>query len=190
MKTSKVIKRVKNLLRLSTDDSKHILIAAALILKDFPVVDSEVERFKSILLKQVHTRPRKKKVSQKVPEDYDEYLKSDAWYNKRQEVFKMKGKACQKCSNTKGLHVHHSTYKNLFKENLYELFVLCNKCHEEFHKQYGTKNLMIEYTEAFIGNRTRPTFYRNKVGKEWKLSSGEIIKPNRIDPYKIGGKTF
>lgn len=101
-------------------------------------------------------RYRRKKKKQvriiKTPKkiNYQEYIVSEKWFYKREEVFKRKGKKCQKCKSTERLHVHHATYINLGKEDVdKDLFVLCYKCHELYHELiYG--GTTIKKTLSFL----------------------------------------
>lgn len=80
---------------------------------------------------------------------YIEYLDSSEWKIKRDKVFDLKGRKCQRCPNNIHIHVHHGTYENIYNENIEkELFVLCKNCHEEYHKK--NKQISIGSTCAFI----------------------------------------
>lgn len=45
--------------------------------------------------------------------DYNSYIKSPEWKAKRDKVFRMKGRICQKCGCVEHLQVHHASYNNL-----------------------------------------------------------------------------
>ncbi|MCP4986889.1 MAG: HNH endonuclease [Colwellia sp.] len=69
-------------------------------------------------------------------EKYLNYLQSQEWQDKRQEVFNLRGRECERCGkdlNRKRADVHHKTYENLFKERMEDLEVLCRPCHEDEH---------------------------------------------------------
>lgn len=69
-------------------------------------------------------------------EKYDEYIASDSWKEKRQEVFAIQGHQCSICGALSNLRVHHMNYDNLFHEedNQYsDLIVLCDDCHTKLH---------------------------------------------------------
>lgn len=82
-------------------------------------------------------------------EKYTEYINSEEWKQKREQAFIHRWMICQKCWSTSFLQVHHWTYKNLFKEKLSDLFILCNNCHFDLHQKYWTKDLF-RATKAFI----------------------------------------
>lgn len=62
---------------------------------------------------------------------YAEYLKSDHWKTTRRLALEHYGNKCDECGTTEKLEVHHKTYKNIGKENLSDLRILCRKHHEE-----------------------------------------------------------
>lgn len=75
--------------------------------------------------------------------DYNEYMESDAWANKRFERLKKDNFQCQMCGSAKNLNVHHVTYERLGNEDMNDLVTLCNKCHSKVHskdkKRIGSK---------------------------------------------------
>jgi hypothetical protein len=65
---------------------------------------------------------------------YAEYLQTKEWKAKRIAALKRAGHRCQVCSEfMQPLHVHHNSYKNIGKEEMYDLVVLCETCHKQFH---------------------------------------------------------
>ena len=67
--------------------------------------------------------------------DYQEYIQSDKWKFKRDLVLLFWQHRCSMCGRGVNLHVHHRTYKRLGNEQLNDLVVLCDRCHEihQFH---------------------------------------------------------
>lgn len=80
---------------------------------------------------------------------YLKYLKSIEWEEKRKLVLERENNKCQKCGTTTNLQIHHWTYIRLFKEELDDLFCLCEPCHNLLHKPYWTKDLL-RVTKCFI----------------------------------------
>lgn len=72
-----------------------------------------------------------KKDNRKV--EYKEYLNGDHWKDIRLKALDRAGNRCQLCCNTDNLNVHHNTYKNIGREDLKDLVVLCRECHAKFH---------------------------------------------------------
>lgn len=70
--------------------------------------------------------------------DYHAYLQSPGWKAKREAVFAERGRACERCGDTRYLHIHHLTYDNLGAEPLEDLRILCWSCHDLEHpKRYN-----------------------------------------------------
>ena len=67
--------------------------------------------------------------------EYKEFLRTPYW-KAISEYKKYENKKCQLCSSTDNLHVHHTNYRILGEEifKMDELTVLCDKCHNKFHK--------------------------------------------------------
>lgn len=67
-------------------------------------------------------------------DEYAEYLKSDAWKKKREQVIDERGEVCEICSKDVGVfHIHHKSYRHFKQERMYELAVLCSGCHASVH---------------------------------------------------------
>jgi 5-methylcytosine-specific restriction endonuclease McrA len=64
---------------------------------------------------------------------YQLYLRSPEWQEKRQAVFERDGHKCRACSSTENLHAHHVTYDRKYNESLYDLVTLCATCHDFVH---------------------------------------------------------
>lgn len=65
--------------------------------------------------------------------NYYEYLKSEAWQEKRMQTFKRDGFRCVKCGAEKNLRCHHITYERLGNEEASDLVTLCDDCHARLH---------------------------------------------------------
>jgi len=61
--------------------------------------------------------------------EYDKYLETEHWKQKRQETLDWWGHKCCICAAREKLEVHHNNYDRLGNEELSDLVVLCNKCH-------------------------------------------------------------
>ena len=77
---------------------------------------------------------------------YKDYLNSEHWKSikNKKHAANYRGKAhhCAVCEDTSRLEVHHLTYKNIGKESLKTLRLLCTECHKILHslpkpKGYG-----------------------------------------------------
>lgn len=63
----------------------------------------------------------------------NKYLHSEEWKHKRQLIMDYYNWTCQKCG-LDAQDLHHTTYKNIFKEKFEDLQPLCRACHKEEHE--------------------------------------------------------
>jgi len=78
--------------------------------------------------------------------NYEEYINSQAWRDKRQKYFESKlPQRCWACNKRKaaGFHIHHRTYKRLGNEYLRDLVLLCPGCHTGVHKLQKTSGMRL-----------------------------------------------
>jgi hypothetical protein len=75
-----------------------------------------------------------------IDSNYKKYLLSDKWQLKREKLFDVRGKICERCKSKKDIQVHHKTYKNIFNESLNDLEVLCKRCHMAHHRKEKLKS--------------------------------------------------
>lgn len=66
---------------------------------------------------------------------YEEYLRTDKWRNKRELVLKRDNYVCQACLTNKATQAHHKTYEHVFDEFLFELISVCKECHDLIHSK-------------------------------------------------------
>ena len=66
---------------------------------------------------------------------YSDYLLTDHWLSMRKAALYRAGGRCQLCGRQERLQVHHNSYENLGHELPEDLVVLCQSCHEKFHKK-------------------------------------------------------
>ena len=76
-------------------------------------------------------------------QEYDAYLNSPAWKNKRRLVLQRAGDICEGCGATcRTMQVHHLRYPRdcrpgspewIAREKLFELRAVCPRCHEDIH---------------------------------------------------------
>lgn len=64
---------------------------------------------------------------------YGAYLKSRHWQRLRSAKMAESGNRCEACGSGIALQVHHVTYANLRREELADLRVLCEDCHNDAH---------------------------------------------------------
>jgi len=66
--------------------------------------------------------------------EYDAYLLSGKWAEKRRKVLKRAGGLCEGCREREAEQIHHLTYRHIYDEFLFELVALCRPCHDRIHE--------------------------------------------------------
>ena len=96
--------------------------------------------------------PKRKERKRKKPRQYDTYMKSDLWENRKNSYWQKFPRKCAVCKTTNRIHLHHAFYdKKVFGfEKDEHLFPLCAIHHKQYHAEYGVKKDMIETTARFI----------------------------------------
>ena len=90
---------------------------------DFQDARDHREKIWHVIL--INSHPNNKSV------DYKKYLKSKAWFEKRETFFDQFGRLCA-CGQP-ATELHHKTYDNIGQENLSDLVGLCKFCHQDIH---------------------------------------------------------
>lgn len=68
--------------------------------------------------------------------NYQAYLRSEKWNQKRKAVLKRDNYKCQlNYRHTGRLELHHKTYERIGKERLSDLITLCSDCHRKHHNK-------------------------------------------------------
>jgi 5-methylcytosine-specific restriction endonuclease McrA len=105
--------------------------------------------------------------------NYQEYIKSRAWFAYRRHLIGVMGNCCEFCGSEPGNHnplqLHHLTYKNLGNETFEDLFVLCLSCHEEVHTWPKRKREVAEFAA-----RQQPVRQQRLVKLLEELRSGTV----------------
>ena len=65
--------------------------------------------------------------------NYNDYMLSREWEEKRKLVLERDNNICQKCKEKPAEQVHHLTYDNFRNEKLEDLMSVCVSCHEKIH---------------------------------------------------------
>lgn len=65
--------------------------------------------------------------------DYQAYLRSTAWRERRSLVLDRAAGRCEGCRLAPAIEVHHLTYAHVGEEFLFELVALCGECHGRVH---------------------------------------------------------
>jgi hypothetical protein len=70
-------------------------------------------------------------------ENYEKYINSDEWKEKRSIVLKRANFVCEGCAKNTATEVHHLTYRHFGDELLFELVAVCRACHEKVHQGHS-----------------------------------------------------
>lgn len=75
---------------------------------------------------------------------YDEYMKSEAWEQKKKQRMEVDHYACVMCGRSiehcRTMQVHHVSYRRLGRENIYtDLCTVCGSCHKKLHNYYNRR---------------------------------------------------
>lgn len=73
-------------------------------------------------------------------EEYNNYLSTPDWKQKRQKVLNRSNRVCEGCLEKTATQVHHKTYQNVGNEFLFELVALCGYCHDRIHGELNENN--------------------------------------------------
>lgn len=103
-------------------------------------------------------------------EDYNQYINSPTWKQKRAAALERAQYRCQKCGFSKWsrtLEVHHLTYERFKRELPSDLMVLCKECHEIEDKKRAARGIQ-KSQDALYDARLHG--WASKVyGEEWEL---------------------
>jgi len=89
------------------------------------------DRLKRLMLRSV----REKKWRDERKNKYPEYLQSQEWLIKREEILKRDNYICRLCNYYSATQVHHLHYRNIFNERPSDLISICRSCHDQQHNK-------------------------------------------------------
>jgi len=95
---------------------------------------SEEKREKNWILKKQQYELKRENEKTAWFENYNLYLQTNEWKEKRLKVLKRDNWTCQSCLEREANEVHHITYKHVFKEPCFDLISICYNCHDELTK--------------------------------------------------------
>ena len=111
-----------------------------------------------------------------------DYIKTKEWRKKRLETFLKKWKKCMKCWSEKQIQVHHSNYSRLWDEDIgIDLFPLCTRCHNFFHKKYEPAKKAFN-KPALKKKKKQPKWKRAKIAQ--KKQKKVMEKKKLKEPFK------
>lgn len=74
-----------------------------------------------------------------------QYLNSPEWRRKRLAALSRAHYSCEMCHASTNLHVHHVSYKNLYREKPQDLVCVCPSCHTKIHEKHGYPSSLKDY---------------------------------------------
>ena len=94
---------------------------------------------------------------------YNEYMASSAWHEKRSLILRRADGRCERCeTSTTRLEVHHRHYKNFGNEKLTDLLGVCRECH-----------VVLDQEREAVNRITRLGAWMTAVhGKRWEKRYG------------------
>lgn len=115
--------------------------------------------------------------------DYEGYLNTEHWHTMRRLALDAAEERCQLCYSPQRLQVHHRTYERLGHERMADLTVLCDSCHEAFHRTVRAKQGMQGVDLASVTDpqpATRPRGYGERAQSLLDIARG--VKPPEEKP--------
>lgn len=118
--------------------------------------------------------------------NYDKYLKSDHWANKKEQYKRSSlPQYCIVCKEEK-YQLHHVTYRNLYKEKMTDFVPLCRKCHIALHECLDSRKLGVDKSLDILHNvfkvphrllpKTKSRKRKSKSKPKLALSYDEFLK--------------
>lgn len=86
--------------------------------------------------------------------EYEAYLQSDTWRQKRTQRLEIGKNRCAACHDRKALHVHHLTYARIFNEEMSDLIPLCGDHHTVIEKLIRSGKLSRQGDTLFLLTET------------------------------------
>ena len=112
--------------------------------------------------------------------NYNDYLKSEEWKQLRELAFKKYGKICSNCSTFEGIFcVHHLRYRNLHDVTLEDLMILCEDCHNEFHRLMANGKVSYKPNEASDVRRLKTIDALNNRTRNYRILSQKKQKKSK-----------
>lgn len=107
---------------------------------------------------------------------YIEYINSEKWANKRAMKLLRSPHHCESCKRVPDFfHVHHLTYARLFHEDLGDLMVFCEPCHNRVESFIRAGRLSRNGDVKFLRSETKRLLYAERC-KAPKLKKPERNK--------------
>lgn len=102
-----------------------------------------------------NSKKRKRRQSnrkyQRVPRQYNAYIKSPWWEKRKNRYWRQYKKVCYRCDSCEHVQLHHIKYgwTEFGREPDEWLIPMCEQCHKFFHSKYGVKADMTNEMKLF-----------------------------------------
>lgn len=99
-------------------------------------IKQEDKKFRRMMRERKKSKNKTKGKPEKENLTYSEQLIDKRWLNRREEIFRAKGRVCSKCGSKERLQIHHIEYlpnKLAWEYKNKYLIVLCENCHKKAH---------------------------------------------------------
>ena len=118
-----------------------------------------------------------------VPTQYEAYLQTEQFNEKRKSVFDRDNHKCVVCGSKNNLQVHHLTYRNVFQEPLSDLITLCKNCHATYHA-IDRRREAVERIYIAENNKKRKAEIEQQQ-EEFKTEQNKLIEESRAIEQEI-----
>lgn len=107
---------------------------------------------------------------------YISHLLSESWKEQKKRLVEIFWNKCEACGWIESIQCHHGSYSKLWNEPLHHIFLLCYKCHKEYHEKCII--ISIQETEHFISKKRWIDKYWNIRRKTLRKSGINTPKTN------------
>jgi 5-methylcytosine-specific restriction endonuclease McrA len=107
---------------------------------------------------EARARERRREARKQRQREYQQYLRSDGWKQRRQVALDRAAGFCEDCGARESFEVHHLTYKRKGNERPEDLVAVCRQCHKERH---GGKRTLMDVMVLALLRRWRVWRYRS-----------------------------
>ena len=113
-------------------------------------------------------------------DEYQAYMRSAAWYAKREQRRMIDKSRCRTCGDTERLECHHVTYERFRDEDVEnDLITLCHDCHEAItnvirDRRHKTRVYQVRILETKGMNHVA----RKKIHVEISVPDVDAQRPN------------
>lgn len=120
---------------------------------------------------------------------YDAYIRSPEWSRLRRQALEKHGSVCRGCGSTEALEVHHRTYERLGREELSDLVIFCDTCHEGVHALVASGMRLGDATNRVIDSKRAERVHELADPVPHPLTCRQCFQPIKVGPAAAGFKT-